>query len=131
MGVKYLEGEKQIDSGSIDLDSDTLTLRLLQSMPSDETETSVTTILASHSELTASGYSSKTVSCTLVKSGGEVQRRLSDQSWTNVTSGQNIAAVLVSKGDTPLIAFGVAAGPKVTNGGDVDLDFTNTSWTKD
>ena len=122
----YVNGEKDIDDGTIDLDTDTLTLRLLESEHADATETSVTTILASHSQVDAS----KSVSVSLVVSGSTVQRRIPDQNWTSVTSGQSLAAVLVSKGDTPLVHFKVTNGPKTTNGGDVDLDFVNTSWTK-
>jgi hypothetical protein len=121
----FIEALKDLDTGDLDMDGDTITAYLL-STPStwtpDKTETSLTT--ARGDELT--GYTPVTATITV---SGDVNSSncvvSSPVTFSSVTTGQTIHAVLLGKSSSTLpISYHRLTTPVTTTGTNVEITFS-------
>lgn len=122
--IYYNEGLEDILDGTVDLDSDTIVMKLCSA-----TYTPAATDTAISNELsTANGYTNggQTIAVTVTNAAGIITIDAADASWT--ASGAGIAAataVIMKSGDTqPLFYSVLNSGSNITAAAGNDFDIT-------
>lgn len=136
----YGKGVLKIVNGSIDLDTDTLKVMLVNdSYTSDKDHEFVSSI--SSNEISVSGYSggfggagrkTATVATQYNATSDRVEVVINDITWSSLQSGATIGAAILIKEVTndaasPVIAIWDFTTNVATNGGDFTMDFNGTT----
>jgi hypothetical protein len=136
----YGKGVLKIVNGSIDLDTDTLKVMLVNdSYTSDKDHEFVSSV--SSNEISVSGYSggfggagrkTATVATQYNATSDRVEVVINDITWSSLQSGATIGAAILIKEVTndaasPVIAIWDFTTNVATNGGDFTMDFNGTT----
>lgn len=136
----YGKGVLKIVSGSIDLDTDTLKVMLVnENYTSDKDHEFVSSV--SSYEISTSGYSggfngagrkTATVATQYNATSDRVEVVITDITWSSLQSGATIGAAILIKEVTndaasPVIAIWDFTTNVATNGGDFTMDFNGTT----
>lgn len=113
----YNEGKRALLNKEIDFDTDTLTVALVKNTYTfSQAHTDVSVSITPHvaSSVVLAGVS--------IASDGTIDA--SDPTFTAVTAGDTISAVVIYKGTTPLVYMDTGTGfPFATSGGDVVISW--------
>jgi len=120
----YEEGKRAILNKEIDYDTDTLTVALVKdTYIFSQSHTNVTT------SITPDVIATNILTSVAIMPDGTIDAN--DVTFTSVTTGNNVKAVVIYKGTTPLIYVDTGVGfPFITSGGDISISWSNSGIFK-